>query len=195
MLERSLTTFLEDLAAKTSAPGGGAVSAVTVAMAGGLVAMTARFSDKQLGTTSEETASEAEELSREAASLAEVDAEAYGAYLEARRRPEDDPGREAAIAEAQSRSSDVPLRIAEIGAVVSRLAEELAERGNPNLAGDAYTAGVLAQAGTRTAANLVVVNLADESDERVRRARELAAAASQAAEHAVAADPGPDPKP
>ena len=157
--------------------------------------MTARFAEKQLGAEATELAERADELRREVGELAQADAEAYGAYLEARRRPEDDAEREQAIAEALSRSADVPLRIAEIGADVSRLAEELGERGNPNLAGDAYTAGVLAQAGTRAAANLVLVNLGEEGDERVRRARELSAVASEAAERAVAADPGPDPKP
>jgi formiminotetrahydrofolate cyclodeaminase len=195
MIEKRLATFLDDLAAKTPAPGGGAVSAVTVAMAAGLVAMTARFSEKQLGAEGDEIARSADELREEAASLAQADADAYAEYIEARRRPDDDPGRDDAIETALSRAADVPLRIAEIGAVVSRYAEELGERGNENLAGDAYTAGVLAQAGTRAAANLVVVNLRDEADKRVRRARELAAAASVAAEGAIAADPGPDPKP
>ena len=157
--------------------------------------MTARFSGRQLGDAAEETAAYAETLSQEAASLAQADADAYGEYLAARRRPEDDPGRDAAIAAAESRAAEVPLRIAEIGVLVSRVAEDLAERGNPNLAGDAYTSAVLSQAGTRTAANLVLVNLADESDGRVRRARELAGASSAAAEYAIEADPGPDPKP
>ncbi|MBW3593929.1 MAG: cyclodeaminase/cyclohydrolase family protein, partial [Actinobacteria bacterium] len=141
-------------------------------------------------------AAHADELRAEVAALAQADAEAYGAYVEARRLPDDQPGREQALAEAEDRAARVPLRIAEIGAEVARLAVDLAERGNPNLAGDAYTAGVLAEAGTRAAANLVVVNLGgDDSDERVRRARALAAASSASAEDAVDADPGPDPKP
>lgn len=195
MIEKSLATFLDELAAKTSAPGGGAVSALVVALAAGLVGMAARFSEKALGEDSHAIATRADELRAEAGRLAQADAEAYSGYLEARRLAEDDPGREAAIAAAESRASEVPLRIAEVGAEVSRLAEELGERGNPNLAGDAYAAGVVAQAGTRAAANLVLVNVGEDADGRVRRARELAGKASDAAARAVAADAGPEPKP
>ena len=196
MLEKSLATFLDEVAAKTSAPGGGGVSSITIALAAALAGMTARFSEKALGDEASELAARADELREEVGALAQADAEAYGAYVEARRLPEDDPAREQRLAEAEDRASQVPLRIAEIGADVARLAVDLAERGNPNLAGDAYTSGVLAEAGTRAAANLVVVNLGgDDGDERVRRARGLAASSSESAGHAVDADPGPDPKP
>ena len=196
MLDKSVSEFLDDVAAKTSAPGGGGVSSITIALAAALAGMTARFSEKKLGDEADRLAARADELREEVAGLAQADAEAYGAYVEARRLPEDHPDRERTIAEAEDGAAHVPLRIAEIGAEVARLAVDLAERGNPNLAGDAYTSGVLAEAGTRAAANLVVVNLGgDDSDERVRRARGLAAASSDSAEHAVDADPGPDPKP
>jgi formiminotetrahydrofolate cyclodeaminase len=50
----------------------------------------------------------------------------------------------------------------------------LAERGNPNLNGDAATAVFLAEAAVRACANLVEINLATrEGDERLERAREL----------------------
>ena len=196
MLDKSVSEFLDDVAAKTAAPGGGGVSSVTIALAAALAGMTARFSEKKLGEEADRLAVRADALRAEVGALAQADAEAYGAYVEARRLPEDRPGREEALAEAEDRAARVPLRIAEIGAEIARLAVDLAKRGNPNLAGDAYTAGVLAEAGTRAAANLVVVNLGgDEADERVRRARELASVSSEAAEHAIEADPGPDPKP
>ena len=196
MLERSVADFLEDVAAKTSTPGGGGVASVAIALAAALAGMTARFSEKKLGDEAGRLAARADELRTEVAALAQADAEAYAAYVEARRRPEDDPGRARALAEAEARAAAVPLRIAELGTAVSELAEELAERGNPNLAGDAYTSAVVGQAGTRAAANLVLINLdGDDGDERVRRARELARKAGAAAEHAVEADAGPEPKP
>ena len=82
--------------------------------------------------------------------------------------------RDAAIGEALSRAADVPLAIAEAALDVASLACELAERGNPNLRGDAATAVLLAEAAVRDLANLVEINLATrEGDERVDRAREL----------------------
>ena len=143
-------------------------------MAAGLVGMSARFSEKNLADDVRTLAMRADALRAEAGALARADADAYTAYLEARRRPEDDPDRAAAIAEAGSRAAEVPLRIAELGAEVSRLAKMIGERGNPNLAGDAYAAAVLGEAATRAAANLVLINVGEREDDRVRRARELA---------------------
>jgi formiminotetrahydrofolate cyclodeaminase len=174
MLEKSLATFFDDVAAKTSAPGGGAVAAVVVSLAAALAGMVARFSEKQLGAEAGELARQADEVRETAGPLAQEDAEAYASYLEAVRRPEDDPERDAALAQATDRSADVPLRIAESGASVIALADDLGERGNRMLSGDAFAARELARAAARTAANLVVVNLGNRNDdERVRRAREI----------------------
>jgi formiminotetrahydrofolate cyclodeaminase len=82
--------------------------------------------------------------------------------------------RDAAIGDALSRAADVPMAIAEASLDVATLAAELAERGNPNLNGDAATAVFLAEAAVRASANLVEINLATrEGDERLERAREL----------------------
>ncbi len=173
MLERSVSELIEDVAARTSAPGGGAVSAITVALAAALAGMAGRFSDRRLGAEADELARRADELRAEAGRLAQADAEAYAGYLAARRLPEDDPGREAAIAAATSHADDVPLRIAELGAAVVPIADELASRGNPYLAGDAFAARTLSAAAAPSAANLVLINLGEGDDPRAERAREL----------------------
>jgi formiminotetrahydrofolate cyclodeaminase len=85
-----------------------------------------------------------------------------------------------------SRAADVPLEIAECAASVSELAAEIAERGNPNLRGDAAAASILASAAARVAANLVEINLATvEGDERVERARAFVRSAERATRRAV----------
>ncbi len=107
-----------------------------------------------------ELAAEAGRLTDLVAPLAQADAEAYRAVIAARRRPtaaQAEPG--AALAVALSDAADVPLRVAEIGAQVAALATRLAARGNPNLHGDAVTAALLAEAGTRSACALVRLNL------------------------------------
>jgi methenyltetrahydrofolate cyclohydrolase len=173
MLDRRVSELLDEVAARTSAPGGGATSALVVALAAALAAMAARFADRRVGDEAAGLARRADELRAEAGALAQADADAYGAYLAARRLPEDDPARPAAIAEATSRAADVPLRIAELGAAVVRLADELLERGNPTLTGDAFAARTLAAAAARSAARLVLINLGEVDDARVARAREL----------------------
>lgn len=184
MLEKSLTTFLEDVAERTSAPGGGAVSAVAVGMAAALVAMAARFSDKQLDVA-HDLAEKADVLRGEILPLAQADAEAYAGLIAAYRLPKDDLGREQAIAEAAKEAARVPLEIAAYGAEVALLAARLAEDGNPNLNGDAAAAALLASAATRTTANLVRINLDEEADEYAK-ASQHAEAAEAAAERALA---------
>ena len=176
MLEKTLTGFLEAVAARTSAPGGGAVAAVVTAIAAALAEMAAQFSSKHWEDAGE-AAARARELRERAAPLAQADAEAYEAVIAAR----GGPGYDAAL----SRAADIPLAMAEAAAGVAEVAAELAARGNPNLRGDAVTAALLAEASARAAANLVEINLAERNDRRIDRARELAHAAGAAAKRAL----------
>ena len=179
MFEKTLTGFLDDVGAKTSAPGGGAVAAVAVSLAAALVEMAAEFSGKQWEGAAD-AAARARELRTRAMPLAEADAEAYGAVIAATRGTPD-------YDEALSRAADVPVAIAQAAADVAELAAELAACGNPNLRGDASTSALLAEAAARAAANLVEINLAEKGgDERIARARELASSAGAAAKRALA---------
>jgi methenyltetrahydrofolate cyclohydrolase len=169
-VERSLTGFLDDVAAETPAPGGGSVSAVTVGLAAALAAMAARFSRRRMDDA-DALAAEADALRERVLPLAQADAESYSAVLAAYRLPTDEAGRDAAIVQALSKAADVPLAIAEIAAEVGELAARIADSGNPNLLGDAAAATYLAQAAALASANLVRINLHDDSDERVARAQ------------------------
>lgn len=171
-LDLSLADFLDRTAAPTPAPGAGAAAAMTVALAAGLTAMSAGLSTRQL-PEADDLVARALELQERAKPLGGRDAEAYTAVLEALALPGEDPERDRAVAEALSRASDVPLEIAEIGTAVHELADDVAARGNPNLRGDALTAGLLAQAGVRAAAVLVDLNLAEVDDPRRARAAQL----------------------
>jgi formiminotetrahydrofolate cyclodeaminase len=178
VLDKSLRVFLEDIAARTSAPGGGAVAAVAAAMAAALVEMAAQFSSKHWSEAAD-AAARARGLRERVGPLAQADAEAYAAVIEARGGPGYD--------EALSRAADVPLAIAETAAAVGELAAELAASGNPHLRGDATTAALLAEASARSAVNLVEINLAERNgDGRIARARELASAAGAAAKRSLA---------
>jgi methenyltetrahydrofolate cyclohydrolase len=169
--------FCDTISAETSAPGGGSVAAVVGTMGASLTAMAARFSKEQWEDAAGAVA-QAEALKARLLPLADEDARAYETVLLALRMPRDvdvdDDVRDAAIGDALSRATDVPLAIAEASLDVATLACELAERGNPNLHGDAAAAVFLSEAAVRTCANLVEINLATrEGDERLDRAREL----------------------
>jgi formiminotetrahydrofolate cyclodeaminase len=172
---KSVAESCETISAETSAPGGGSVAAVTGALAASLAAMAARFSREQWEDAAGAVA-QAEALKARLLPLAEEDARVYESVLLALRMPREveEEVRDAAIGDALSRAADVPMAIAEASLDVATLAAELAERGNPNLNGDAATAVFLAEAAVRASANLVEINLATrEGDERLERAREL----------------------
>jgi formiminotetrahydrofolate cyclodeaminase len=173
--DQTVQELCETVAAQTSAPGGGSVAAIVTAFAASLTAMAARFATEQWEDAAG-AAAQAEALRARMLPLADEDARAYESFLLARRMSEEarPEVRDAAIGDALSHAADVPLAIAEAALDVASLAAELAERGNPNLRGDAATAVLLAEAAVRATANLVEINLATrEGDERVERARVL----------------------
>jgi methenyltetrahydrofolate cyclohydrolase len=190
-LDQRLTELLDDIASETPAPGGGAVAGVVVAMAAGLVAMAARFSQKHWADAAD-VVDRAEALRHRCAPLAPADAQAYEEVLTAFRLPKDlEPDvRNAAIGHALARAAEIPLEIAKEASEVAVLGALVAENGNPNLRGDAVAGAILSEAGARVAANLVEINLATaDGDERIARAREHVAAAAAAVERALAIGP------
>jgi formiminotetrahydrofolate cyclodeaminase len=185
-LDQPVRSFLDQVAARTPAPGGGVAAAVTGAMAAGLVAMAARFSATRLPGAGE-LADQADKLRRRLDQLADMDARAYAAVLDAGRQPGDDGQRRERMREALLGAAHVPLEIAGIGVEVAVMAARLAEAGNPNLRGDAVTGAVLAAASARSAACLVDINvrLGGLEPELSRRAAQAVADASAAAKRAT----------
>jgi formiminotetrahydrofolate cyclodeaminase len=185
-LDQPVRGFLDQVAARTPAPGGGVAAAVTGAMAAGLVAMAARFSATRLPGAGE-LADQADELRRRLDQLADMDARAYAAVLDAGRQPGDDGQRRERMREALLGAAHVPLEIAGIGVEVAVMAARLAEAGNPNLRGDAVTGAVLAAASARSAACLVNINvgLGGLEPDLSRRAAQAVADASAAAKRAT----------
>ncbi len=189
-LKQPLGRFLDLVASREPAPGGGASAAVTVALAAALSGMAARFSTEHLDDA-DEIVRRADGLTSEVVLLARADAAAYGRVLEAYRTPRDDEEeRRRRIREALSEAANVPLSIAEIGAEVAGIATRLAREGNPNLRGDASVATLLAEAGVRAAAMLVDINTAagEIADDRLGRAGDLVARATGAARGTVEGD-------
>lgn len=147
--------FLDELAAERRLPAAGTGTAVAVAIAAALVEMVARSAGDR------ETGRRARELRQRALSLGEADAKAYAEVA-------------ASGAEPSGPATDVPLQIAETAAEVQSLASAAVARVGETLGADASAAGMLAEAGARSAAGLVLVNLGERSDDpRAARAREL----------------------
>ena len=178
MAFRTLTVeeFAESLAARTPAPGGGAVAAVTAAHAAALGAMVieftlgkAKFAEHEAANAS--TLARLADLRRAALALADRDAEAYGALNALWKLPKDSPARAAGWDAAVAEAIDAPQAILDAAAEVAAACAGLGSRTNPNLASDLAIALDLARVAARAAAHNVEVNLPSVADEATRAAR------------------------
>lgn len=173
-LDASVKELLDAVPARTSAPGGGSVAALVLALAAGLTAMAARFASDDWARRAE-IVGRAEELRARAEPLADADARAYGAFMAAR------------TDENVERIVAIPFELAEIAGEVAELAVAVAAEGNPNVSGDAAAGADLAAAVAAISARLVEIN-ARAGDERAAEARRHAARAASAAGRAAVAD-------
>ena len=183
------------LAAKTPAPGGGAVAAVTAAHAAALGAMVLEFTigKPKFATSDESNASALQRLTQlrhHALELSDRDAEAYGALNALWKLPKDAPTRLAAWDASVAAAIDAPQAILDTAAEIATTCSALAACTNANLASDLAIAIDLACVAARAAAHNVEVNLpsvTEDGDRNVRRAamtRALAEAAAAGARHA-----------
>lgn len=171
--EMTVEGFLDAVAAKTPAPGGGAVAGATAALGAALARMVLAYSLGKKSLAAHEGAlREADEaLARLRVmflALGDEDAAAYALVNELRRLAPDDP-RRAGLAAAEKASLDVPRTV--LGACVEMLRrlEGLAGITNPHLRSDLAIAGVLGEAGARAAWWNVRVNAGElEAGERAR---------------------------
>jgi formiminotetrahydrofolate cyclodeaminase len=186
-LDLKLVEFL-DLSASELVPGAGSAAAVAIALAASLVVKVARAS-REFWSDGAGVAAQALELRGRCPALARDDADAWQQALTALGGSQGVDGGDAELRRILERAADLPLAIAETGADVAGLALLTAERGEASLRGEAVAAAVLAHAGVRAAAYLVVMNLATRSgDGRTERADRAERAAAGAASGALAAE-------
>lgn len=186
----TLGRFAELVAAREPTPGGGPVAAITLSLAAGLAAMAARYSTEE--ARGDKLVSAAEQLSVRALDLADTDAAAYQAVVNAYGDPgDDDPEcRTERVRATMQRAAEVALEIAQVGAETATLAAQLAIEGNQNVRGEALTAVLLAEAATRSAAHLVAIDVdAGSCDEELVRRAARSSDTAHAASSKVAAVP------
>jgi formiminotetrahydrofolate cyclodeaminase len=189
-LHLRLDVFLERLAAREQAPGGGSAAALTVAFAASLVAMVARSSSDSLPDR-KGIAAQALAFQDRAAPLGHTDAEAWeeaSAALRAAADPESPAAQGGGkLEQALDRAAAIPLEVADLGADVAALAVLVAERCDASYRADAAAAAALAAGGARAAAHLVEVNLGMRpGDPRLERARASEQAAAESARRILA---------
>ena len=160
----SVDEYLNSLAAKTPAPGGGAVAAITTASAAALALMALNYSigKKSLSEFSElhdEALAGLSKLKDEAIALGDADAKAFEQLSSLWKLAEDDPKRIADWENAVQGAIDVPMRVMDVGIEILNLLKRLNGAIVSNLRSDAAIAALLAEAGVKSAAWNVRINL------------------------------------
>jgi methenyltetrahydrofolate cyclohydrolase len=170
MRDDTIAAFLEQLAARVPAPGGGATAALHAAQAAALLAMVARYSGgpKYDAGLMNRVVTEADELREDALALAEADADAFGAVAEAYRLPrtteQETSARSASISSALAGAARPPADVVATALLLVSLAEDLLPAGNRTMITDVAAAAEAARAAAITARLIIEVNLKGITD-------------------------------
>ena len=172
-LDKSLQTYLDDLASSKSTPGGGSTAALSGAMGSALACMVSRLTLSKadyaaVHTEIEMQLAKAEELRSHFQHLMQADIDAYGqlsaAFKLGRMTPEEKAARTRAIQEGLVAAALVPLQMVEDAAELVQCCKRIAEIGNKNVLSDIATAATLANSAATGASFMVRVNLQSMKD-------------------------------
>jgi formiminotetrahydrofolate cyclodeaminase len=194
MRDEKISDFLDRLADRVPAPGGGASAALHAAQAAALLGMVARYSTGEKyaehAAAMERIVTRTDELRALALRLAEDDMAAFTAVTDAYKLPRDTDeaksARSAAIAGALIGAGRPPAQVIGVAEAAVELAEELLPIGNRNVVTDVAAAADAARAAATTARVNVEINLGGIKDERARA--ELAAETAKVDDLAARAD-------
>jgi methenyltetrahydrofolate cyclohydrolase len=174
ILDQPVRQFLDELASGTPTPGGGAASALSGAMAAGLITMVCDLTiGKQQYAEFESEAqslrARAEALRTELQHLAQADVDVFNHLLAAYKLPRtteaDAASRRAAIQKVTRQAAEVPLRVARAAVGLVPLCGPLARYGNRNAVSDIGVAALLVQSAVLAALLNVETNLVALEDQ------------------------------
>jgi methenyltetrahydrofolate cyclohydrolase len=170
MRDDTIAAFLDQLAARVPAPGGGATAALHAAQAAALLAMVARYSDGPKYETAlmGRIVVELDRLRSRALELAEADAAAFGAVAAAYQLPRSAEGRSEAIAVALAGAARPPADVVRMAPRLIQLAQTLLADGNRNVITDVGAAAEATRAAAVTARLNIEVNLRGITDPALR---------------------------
>lgn len=170
---RTVTDFLDRLAARTPTPAGGSVAALCTAQAAALVAMVARYCDASA------LVERAERLVTQAQQLMADDERGFGAVADSWAVPRevwsDDEERRSAIGEALLGASEPQAQVVETAIEVLVLIDLLRPAARSGLLSDLVAAGEVARAGSAIARMNVESNvrMLPDSEGRSRLLRRM----------------------
>jgi formiminotetrahydrofolate cyclodeaminase len=174
LTNQTVVQFLDALASSAPAPGGGSVAALSGALGAALASMVCNLTlgKKKYADVQEDIASmlqRSETLRKTLTDLLEADVQAYTGVSQAYKLPretaEEKEARSEAIQEALQAATRVPMQIAQACAEVLDLCTPAAEKGNVHAVSDAGVAALMAEAGLRSSALNIIININAIRDE------------------------------
>lgn len=175
LTDKPVSQFLDALASSAPAPGGGSVAALSGALGAALVSMVCNLTvgKKKYANVEQDIKAileKSESLRHKLADLLQADVQAYTAVSQAMKMPrateEEKVARAETLQKALKGATEVPLQIAEACVEVIALCQPAAEKGNKNAVSDAGVAILMAEAGLRSAALNILINLGWIEDQR-----------------------------
>lgn len=162
------SSFYDEVASSSPAPGGGSVAASAGVLSAALAAMVCRLTvtKKKYAAVKEELSDvrdKADQLKSELTKLIDTDKEAFNAVMDAFKLPKSEK-RDEAVEAANKGASLVPLEVMKKSLEVLNLAKVVATKGNENSITDAGVAGLMGQAAVEGAGYNVRINLASIND-------------------------------
>jgi formiminotetrahydrofolate cyclodeaminase len=173
LVKMNMKMFLDELASRSPAPGGGSVAALSGALGAALSSMVCNLTIGKKGyeATQDEIIQllqRSEELRKQLTDLIDMDTEAFNKVMDALKMPketaEQKEHRQQVMQNAFKHAADVPLETARKCMQILDVARILAEKGNKNSISDAAVSALMAQTGLQAAYENVRINLSSIKD-------------------------------
>ncbi len=174
IIDKSVKDFVEEVAAKSPTPGGGAVGATVAAMGAALLEMVAQLTVGKKGyedyeAEMERVISEGDYRKKKLLELVDEDIEAFNEVMKTLKLPKDTPEkkkeRSEKLQESLKKACEVPYDLAREISKLCPLAESVNKFGNKNAKSDAESAVALLEAAFNCALANVEINLKSIKDQ------------------------------
>ncbi len=170
LLAISVDVFLDRLAERTPAPGGGALAGLAGALSCALARMVAAYSPPKNAGQADQA--KVEDIARRLAradkllrTLVDEDARAYDHYTRVARAVRDSTASKEDLETATALTVAIPLKVCATAADAMAVCEELAPVAGRRIVPDLEVAAILAEAAVRCAACMVRVSAASVTDQ------------------------------
>ncbi len=173
LIYQPVAGFIEQIAAKSPAPGGGSAAALSGAIGAGLLVMVCEFTIGKKGYEAvnvelTEVKNRVDALRHQLTAQVDLDTWAFSRFRVANRLPEateaDKEHKVREVAESTKQTIEVPRQTMHQCAAALGDALAIVSKGNPNTVSDAATGAEMLLAGLEGAANNVLINLLGRSD-------------------------------